>query len=351
MRLSKRNSTVPAMEVKTDRMHALMNEYLSWIGAQNYSEDTLRAFRFTIGYFLDWCGERGLDTPHEITRPVLERYQRWLYHYRKKNGEPMTFRSQGNRLRSLRSWFRWMARQNYILHNPASELILPRLENRLPKHILNVEEAETILQQATPATTEGLRDRAILETLFATGMRRMEIVNLKVYDIDRERGTVMIRQGKGKKDRHIPIGERALSWIAKYIAEARPELLGGSDDGSVFLDAMGAAFERPQLTNLVRGYVRRSGVGKVGGCHLFRHTMATLMLENGADIRVIQEMLGHSKLTTTELYTRVSINLLKQVYAATHPGAGLKRPNAKTDSPEAAELLDALAAEAAEEDA
>ena len=101
----------------------------------------------------------------------------------------------------------------------------------------------------------------------------------------------------------------------------------------------------------MRGYVRKSKIGKLGGCHLFRHTVATLMLENGADIRVIQEMLGHSKLTTTELYTRVSINLLKQVYAATHPGAGLKRPNAKAGSPEAAELLDALAAEAAEEDA
>jgi integrase/recombinase XerD len=160
----------------------------------------------------------------------------------------------------------------------------------------------------------------------------------------------MIRQGKGKKDRHIPIGERALSWIAKYLVEARPELLGGSDDGSVFLDAMGAAFERPQLTNLVRGYVRKSKIGKVGGCHLFRHTMATLMLENGADIRVIQEMLGHSKLTTTELYTRVSINLLKQVYAATHPGAGLKRVAAKAvDSEAAAELMAALEEEAGEE--
>lgn len=350
MRLRRRNSTVPAAEVRTDRMHVLMNEYLAWIAAQNYSPDTVRMFRVTIGYFLDWCGERGLDTPHEITRPVLERYQRWLYHYRKKNGEPMTFRSQGNRLRSLRSWFKWMTRQNYILHNPASELILPRLENRLPKYILSVEEAETILRQASPATAEGLRDRAILETLFATGMRRMEIVNLKVYDIDNERGTVMIRQGKGKKDRHIPIGERALAWIAKYLTEARPELLGGSDDGTVFLDAMGVAFERPQLTNLVRGYVRKSKIGKVGGCHLFRHTMATLMLENGADVRVIQEMLGHAKLTTTELYTRVSINLLKQVYAATHPGAKLKRPKAKTsDGAAAAELLAALADEADDE--
>ena len=114
----------------------------------------------------------------------------------------------------------------------------------------------------------------------------MEVANLKLYDIDRERGTVMIRQGKGKKDRHIPIGERALAWIAKYIAEARPELLVGSDDGTVFLSSMGAPFDRVYLTTLVRGYIRKAKIGKTGGCHLFRHTVATLMLENGADIRI-----------------------------------------------------------------
>ena len=324
MRQRRRKRTVPAVEVETGRMHGLMNEYLAWMGAQNFSGDTVTTRRTTIGYFLEWCVERGLDTPAEVTRPVLERYQRWLYQYRKNNGEPLTFRTQNTRLRALKGWFRWLARQNHILHNPASELLLPRLENRLPKHILSVEEAEAVLAGPDVSSVEGLRDRAILETFYSTGMRRMEVANLKVYDIDRERGTVMIRQGKGKKDRHIPIGERALSWIAKYMATARPELLAASDDGTVFLDAMGQAFDRVRLTTMVRGYIREAKTGKQGGCHLFRHTVATLMLENGADIRVIQEMLGHSKLTTTEMYTRVSIKLLKQVYEATHPGAALK---------------------------
>jgi len=324
MRLSRRKRTVPAVEVKRDRMHGLLAEYLAWMETQNFSGDTAATRRTTIGYFLEWCGERGLDTPAEITRPVLERYQRSLYRYRKKNGEPLTFRTQNTRLRALKGWFRYLARQNHILHNPASELLLPRLENRLPKHILSVEEAEAVLAAPDVSSVEGLRDRAILETFYSTGMRRMEVANLKLYDIDRERGTVMIRQGKGKKDRHIPIGERALAWIAKYVDTARPELLGASDDGTVFLDSMGLAFDRVRLTTLVRGYIRKAKVGKQGGCHLFRHTVATLMLENGADIRVIQEMLGHAKLTTTEMYTRVSIRLLKQVYEATHPGAALE---------------------------
>lgn len=348
-----KRSRKDAAPTQADPMHALMEEYLVWIGSQNYSDDTVTTRRSCISYFLDWCRERGLDHPAEITRPILERYQRSLYQYRKKNGQPLTFRTQNSRLRALKGWFRWLTRQNYLLHNPASELILPRLENRLPKYVLTAEEAETVLMQPDTGTPEGLRDRAILETFYATAMRRMEVANLKLYDIDADRGTLMVRQGKGKKDRHIPIGERALVWIDKYIREARPELLGASDDGTVFLTHLGEPFERVQLTALVRRYVGAAKIGKMGGCHLWRHTVATMMLENGADIRVIQELLGHAKIATTELYTRVSINVLKQVYAATHPGAHLNRaalPEKARDVEAEAELLSLLAAEAAEED-
>ena len=152
-----------------------------------------------------------------------------------------------------------------------------------------------------------------------------------------------MRQGKGKKDRHIPVSGRALGWVGRYVAEARAELLGGGDDGTVFLDG-GAAFERWRLTGLVRKHLGKAGIGKTGGCHLFRHTVATMMLENGADIRVIQEMLGHAKIATTELYTRVSINLLRTVYLATHPGAGGVDPgvDAGVDPEVAREMLDEL---------
>src|SRR5580692_12620067 len=144
----------------TDRMHALVERYIAWMGVQNFSPDTLNSNRVCIGYFLDWCRERSIEDITEITRPVLERYQRALYYYRKKDGAPLTFRTQGTRLRFLKGWFRWLARQNYLLHNPASELLLPRLENRLPKHILNVEEAEAVLRQPDVTALEGLRDRA-----------------------------------------------------------------------------------------------------------------------------------------------------------------------------------------------
>lgn len=345
MRRRRRKRTLPPPLPADDPMVVVMEQYLLWMQTQNYSEDTVSTRRACLGYFIHWCRERGLGELTEITRPVLERYQRWLYQLRKPNGEPLAFRTQNQRLHAIKGFFRWLARRNYLLHNPASELELPHLENRLPKYVLNVEEAERVLAVPDIASAEGLRDRAMLETFYATGMRRMEVARLKLYDIDADRGTVMVRLGKGKKDRVIPISERALAWIRKYLEDARPRLLAGADDGTLFLTELGEPFIRYQLTALVRRYLARADIGKMGGCHLFRHTMATLMLENGADIRVIQEMLGHAKLATTELYTRVSINLLKQVYAATHPAANLKGQRAE----EAAELFAALAAEAGED--
>jgi integrase/recombinase XerD len=243
-----------------------------------------------------------------------------------------------------------MARQRLILHNPASELELPRLGHRLPKHVLTIAEAEQVLAQPDVTNALGLRDRALMETLYSTGMRRLELASLKLYDIDTERGTVMIRQGKGKKDRVIPIGERAAAWIEKYVRESRPQLVVEPDDGTVFLSNAGEPFSLDHLSDLVRVHVDASKIGKRGACHLFRHTMATLMLEGGADIRYIQAMLGHTDLKTTEIYTQVSIRQLKQIHTATHP-ARLAPPDSQTHADESAraELLSTLDAEAEED--
>jgi hypothetical protein len=134
-----------------------------------------------------------------------------------------------------------------------------------------------------------------------------------------DRGTMMVRMGKGKKDRMIPIGERALAWIDRYITEVRPTLARQPDEGVLFLSNLGEAFSPNRLTQLVREYVAGADIGKSGSCHLFRHTMATLMLEGGADIRFIQQMLGHVKLDTTQIYTQVSIRKLKEIHTLTHP--------------------------------
>ncbi len=314
----------------------LLEKHLEDLRLKNYSEYTVKNRRVHIGMFLVWAVGRGISEPVEVTRTVLERYQKHVFDYRKANGEPLGFSGQHDRIVPLRVWFRWMARQHYILHNPASEIELPRTPQRLPKAVLTASEAERILLQTDIHDTLGLRDRAILETFYSTGMRRLELATLKLWDLDLERATATIRLGKGKKDRFIPLGDRCAAWIAKYVAESRPALISEPDDKTVFLSNAGEPFSLDHLSSLVRGYVDAAQIGKRGACHLFRHTMATLMLEGGADIRFIQAMLGHADLKTTQIYTHVAIRRLQEIHRATHP-AKLER--------EQQELLDRLADE------
>jgi integrase/recombinase XerD len=156
-------------------------------------------------------------------------------------------------------------------------------------------------------------------------VRRQELARLRIADLDAERGTLFVRQGKGQKDRLLPIGERAIAWIGKYLGEARPRLAHEPDEGWMFLTILGEQLGVDYLTRRVRDYVKAANIGKVGACHLFRHSMATVMLEGGADVRFVQEMLGHARLDSTQIYTQVSIRKLQAVHAATHPGARLGR--------------------------
>jgi integrase/recombinase XerD len=312
--------------------------FLEWMRIKNYSENTIAGRQHYLGAFVSWCQDRGITQPAEVTKALLERYQRWLYHYRKDNGKALTFSSQSAHLVPVRAFFKWCARKNHTLYNPAGELDMPKLEKRLPKHVLTASEADRVLNQANVADALGVRDRAILETFYSSGIRRLELSNLKLYDLDVERGTMMVRMGKGKKDRMIPIGERALAWIDRYITEVRPTLVRQPDDGVLFLSNQGEMFSPNRLTQLVREYVAAADIGKSGSCHLFRHTMATLMLEGGADIRFIQQMLGHVKLDTTQIYAQVSIRKLKEIHTLTHP-AKLDKPG--KEKPEEAQELQA----------
>lgn len=306
-------------------MGVLVRDFVEWMRSRNYSEATVVNRVAYLRRFANWCAERGLVQPREVTKPILERYQRFLFHYRRANGQPLSFRSQLVQLTAVRTFFRYLVRANHILSNPGADLDLPRVEKRLPRAVLSVSEAEQVLAQPDVKDAYGLRDRAILEVLYCCGLRRKEIVNLCLYDIDQERGTLLVRQGKGKKDRMVPIGERALAWVEKYLSEVRPSLVVEPDQRYLFLTMYGEPLSVSWLTDRVRGYVEQSGVGKQGSCHLFRHTMATLMLEGGADLRFIQEMLGHADPKTTQVYTLVSIKKLQAVHAATHPGAKLGR--------------------------
>jgi integrase/recombinase XerD len=307
----------------------LIPQYQDALRVKGYSSVTVKIRRQALRLFVVWCAERGIDEPREVSRSMIERYQRHMLRYRKADGKPISYSTQSQRLIAVRSFFSWLVRSGQIEHNPSADIELPKRERRLPRHILSIAEVETVLSQPDLAKPLGVRDRAILETFYSSGIRRAELAGLQIFDVDAGRGALMVRQGKGGTDRVVPIGERALAWIDRYLVEVRPQLLGAEETSALYLGLQGLPLSPSWLTRLVGDYVRESGIDKGGSCHLLRHTAATLMLEGGADIRYIQEMLGHVNLDTTKLYTKVSILELKRVHGRCHPGAKLGRGSAQ----------------------
>ncbi len=186
---------------------------------------------------------------------------------------------------------------------------------------MTVTEVESVLAQPDLDTVEGLRDRAVLEVFYSTGIRAAELAGLHRFDLDAPRGTLAVNAGKGGRSRVVPIAERATAWCEKYLLDARDLLAVPPDDGRLFLTNRGRPFTPKGLTAMARRYLDAASIVRPGACHLFRHTAATLMLEGGADIRYIQQFLGHADLNTTQLYTHVSIGALKAVHERCHPAA------------------------------
>jgi len=318
--------------VAADSMAAWIRRYLEAQAVVQVSVGTRRGWQSDLGIFFGWCQERAIESPGAVSQAVLERYQKHLFYYRKRDGHPLRVTRQQQHLRGVKRFFRWLTQQGHLPADPASGLEIPRGPSGTLPEALSEEEVERVLGVLDLGNLYELRDRAVLEVLYSTGLRRMEVRNLTLYDIDGQRGTVFVRQGKGRKDRVVPIGERALAWVKKYADEVRPHLSIDPKQVHLFLNKVGGPLSLTVLSQHVRGYFKRAGITKAGSCHLLRHTMATLLLEHGADIRYIQEMLGHSNLATTERYTHVSIVKLREIHTACHPGAKLQRRAADSDA-------------------
>lgn len=310
-------------------LETVIARHLVQLKVGGYTPATVDTRAWTLGLFRKWAEERGIILLAEVNPEVIARYQRHLSQHRKEDGQPLGSRTQRTRLVPLRTFGKWLLREKLVTTNPVADLVMPRMGQSLPKAWLTAAETEQVLALPKVELTTGLRDRAILETLYSTGVRRGDIVRLTAAMIDFAGGTVCIRLGKGRKDRVVPIGDRALLWLGKYIADSRPMLVkeGNDHGGPLFMTERGGPFTAKHLSALVTRYVAASGIGKTGSCHIFRHTCATLMLEHGADIRHVQEQLGHACLQTTQIYTHVSIRKLKEVHTLTHPGASLTRPD------------------------
>jgi integrase/recombinase XerD len=303
---------------------AALDRFTEHLTVKNFSPRTVEVRDYHVYRFIAWCDERSLTRPTEVTREIVERYQKHLCCHRKPNGNVMTPKTQSGHLTSLRVFFKWLTKANLIPWNPASELELPKVGFYLPHGVLDESQIEQIINHIDLSKRLGIRDRALLEVLYSTGIRRKEASELDLTDLKPDRGVLLVRQGKGGTDRVVPIGERAVKWTEKYLTDVRPNLLPHPEETALFLTQHGDRFAPHNLGNLVKKKIIEAGIEVDGACHVFRHSMATLMLENGADIRYIQEILGHAKLETTQVYTRVSIEKLKEIHTATHP-ARLKR--------------------------
>lgn len=303
----------------------MLSDYRLTAAAEGSAPETLRTQTQCIARFIQWVEAAGIGDCAEVSPRAVEAYQRHLNQYRKRDGQPLSIGAQLVSLAALKAWFKWMVRERDLPSNPAGWIRLPRLPANLPAAILGLPTIEALLSLADTGTPTGLRDRALFELLYATGLRRMELANLALEDIDLSEGVVMVRHGKGRKDRLLPVGQRACRWIGAWLDRARPSLRTQASGAALFIDEFGRPLSSRYLGDLTRRYLDAAGVRARGSCHLFRHAMATHMLDNGADIRHIQAMLGHARLETTQIYTRVAIGKLKAVHAATHPTASLDR--------------------------
>ena len=300
----------------------LRDAYLADLFSLNYRQSTIDGRRKDLRHFLEWGHARSLDRAEGITRRHLESYRRYLANWRKSNGKPLGVSTQRGRLSVVKDFFRWLCKRDYLPANPASELEMPRPEKQLPEEALTEYQVKAILAQPDVKDPLGVRDRAMMELFYSTGVRRGELVKLELNDLNRERETLHLRHTKGRKDRIIPVGQRALEWLERYLDEVRPRLEVDANEAALFLTGYGGGFNPDVLGRQVSKYIAQAEIGRSGGCHLFRHTCATHMLEAGADIRMIQQLLGHEKLETTAIYTEVSILQLQAVHRRCHPAGG-----------------------------
>jgi len=297
-----------------ERLAQQIRTFCAYLEAErNVSPHTLSAYRFDLEQLTAFVvSEKGAEaTAGDVDHLLLRRYLALLGKSAKKS-------SIGRKLAAIRSFFRYLLRRGVLTKNPAELIATPKKENRLPFH-LDIDQATTLME--TPAHDEkyALRDRAILETLYSCGLRVSELTGLNIGDLDLAGGVVRVL-GKGNKQRIVPVGSKAIQAVREYLQERRA--LAG--EGPLFLNSRGDRINRRSVTRIVDAHVLSIAAFRNISPHVLRHTFATHMLEGGADLRAIQELLGHASLSTTQKYTHVGIDRLMEVYDKAHPKAHTK---------------------------
>ena len=281
------------------------------------SSNTLEAYRADLAQLGEFLDRRGVD-PVEVTGQDLAAFVSELANGG-ENRRPAAPATLQRKVACLRSFYRHLRRDGIIDGDPTSELRAPRSRARLPR-VLSRDQVTRLLEQPRGATPAALRDGALLETMYACGLRASEAIGLELADIDLEAG-VLVARGKGSKERIVPIGRVAIGRLRKYIEQGRPRLVGIEDEPHVFVNMRGRALSRQGLYKIVQRHARSAGLDSRMSPHTLRHTFATHLLAGGCDLRSLQEMLGHADIGTTQIYTHLSDERLRDVYFEAHPRA------------------------------
>ncbi len=290
-------------------MRQFLKKFLNYLNLQkNYSSNTIRGYKRDILQFINFLKKNKIKSFKSISYEDFLSYLGYLRNY----GYSET--TIGRKVASLKSFFKFLSARKIIKSNPVALLSSPKKPDRLPD-FLTVEEVEKILNIPSGKNWQSLRDKAILELLYSTGIRVGELTSLRIGDIDFFQELIKVK-GKGKKERIVPIGSYALKALIEYI-EKRPN----KKEKNVFLNKYGKPLTERSVERIIDKYSKKAGIGKKITPHTFRHTFATHMLDRGADLRTVQELLGHERITTTQIYTHLTVEKLKEFYNKTHPRA------------------------------
>jgi len=294
-------------------MNIFLKEYLSVLKLEkNLSENTIESYRNDISSLLRFLEDYKINDPSEIT------YENLIAFFKALKIAGLNSRSAARYYSSLKGFFNYLAVNKYITSNPIEKVSTPKLAKNLPS-VLSINEVDAILSKPDTGNKLGLRDKAVLETFYACGVRVSELINLKLPDLFLEEEVIRVF-GKGSKERLIPIGSSAIEWINKYLKQGRLLLEKKAKSGNfLFLNNHGTKLSRMGIWKIVDRYVTEAGIQKEVHPHTFRHSFATHLLEGGADLRAVQEMLGHADISTTQIYTHIDRDYIKQVHKDFHP--------------------------------
>ena len=294
-------------------MTTWIREYLAWLEARFYSRSSLGKARVALKYLVWFLKERYHVTQWQaVSETHLMAFATWAtMEHRTRKGRPMALYSLAYWFSGIRLFFAFLEAQGYLLHSPAHRLVSPKIGVSLPK-ILSEEAMARLIETPDITTPVGLKDRALMELLYATGLRRSEVIRLDLSDLDLSAQQLFVREGKGKKDRLIPLTNQACHWLMRYLTEARPQLT--LDDrppsSALFIGPRGARLTRNHLHKQIAFHAQRAGVAATP--HTFRHTCATHLIRRGASIRMVQRLLGHASLLVTQRYTQLDVSDVKQ---------------------------------------